>query len=75
MSRYNPQLLRLRNCAPLVLSLRKSDAVDPAINKIYLFLNERERFIVVATTPSDCRAQHNNRAVVRRIIRQANELL
>jgi hypothetical protein len=41
----------------------------------YSFVNDTERFIVVAATPSDCRAQDNNRAVMRRIICQATELL
>ena len=52
----DPQLLRLRNCAPLVLSLRKSDAVDSATNRIYFFLS---------TTENDSSLSRPRRATVR----------
>jgi hypothetical protein len=75
MSRYNPT-------AVVTEELRAFDIEPTGVRrsgsghyKIYFVLNDTQRSIVVAATPSDCRAQHNNRAIVRRIIRQARELL
>jgi hypothetical protein len=39
-------------------------------HKIYFNLNGKRRFIVCANTPSDWRAEHNNRSTVRRILKQ-----
>jgi hypothetical protein len=38
--------------------------------KIYFDLNGKRRFIVCAATPSDWRAEQNNRSTVRRILKQ-----
>jgi hypothetical protein len=39
-------------------------------HKIHFNLNGKGRFIVCANTPSDYRAEQNNRSTVRRILKQ-----
>ena len=39
-------------------------------HKVYFILNGKSRHIVCANTPSDWRAEKNNRSMVRRLIKQ-----
>ena len=74
MSRYDPTAVAIEELRAFGIAPTESDAADPATIR-YTFLSTRENNSVVAATPSDCRAQHDNRAVVRKIIRQATEAL
>jgi hypothetical protein len=75
MGRYDP--------AATVISELRTFGIEPAEvkqtgrghHKIYFNLNGKRRFIVCAATPSDHRAEQNNRSVVRRIINQENTQL
>ena len=75
MSRYDPTAVAIEELRASGIEPTQIRRSGSGHYKVYFFLNNTERFIVVAATPSDCRAQHNNRAVVRRIIRQATESL
>ena len=74
MSRYDPTAVAIEELRTFGIEPTQVRRSGSGHYKIYFFLNDREQFIVVAATPSDCRAQHNNRAVLRKIIRRATGL-
>jgi hypothetical protein len=67
----DPTAVAIEELRAFGIAPTESDAADPGHYKIYFSLDEREQFIVVAATPSDCRTEHNNRALVRKIIRRS----
>jgi hypothetical protein len=70
MGRYDPiaaTITELRAAGIKPIEVKQTGAGH---HKIYFNLNGKRRFIVCANTPSDWRAEHNNRSTVRRIIKQ-----
>ena len=70
MGRYNPTAAatdELRHAGIEPTEVKQSGGGH---HKIYFILNGKPRFIVCANSPSDWRAERNNRSIVRRIINQ-----
>jgi hypothetical protein len=70
MGRYDPTAVKISQLRAAGIKPTEVRHTGGGHHEIYFNLNGKGRFIVCAHSPSDWRAEQNNRSVVRRIINQ-----
>ena len=70
MSRHDPTAVTINELQAAGLKPTEVKQTGGGHHKVYFDLNGKRRFIVCAHSPSDWRAERNNRSVVRRIVNQ-----
>jgi hypothetical protein len=69
MGRYDPLAATVEELRAAGIKPTEVKQTGGGHHKIYFNHNGKRRFIVCANTPSDWRAEHNNRSTVRRILK------
>jgi hypothetical protein len=70
MSKHDPTAVTINELQAAGIEPTEVKQSGGGHHKIYFILNGKPRFIVCANSPSDWRAERNNRSIVRRIINQ-----